>query len=32
MRYDLKSKSFFSGVLRYPGFAVVGVLDSDDAE
>ena len=32
MRYDFKSKSCFSGVLWYPGMAVVGVLCSDDAE
>ena len=32
MRYDFKSESCFSGVLGYPGLAVVGVLGSDDAE
>jgi hypothetical protein len=32
MRYDFKTESCFSGVLDYPGLAVVGVLGSDDAE
>jgi hypothetical protein len=32
MRYDFKSESCFSGVLGYPGLAVVGTLGSDDAE
>ena len=32
MRYDFKSESCFSGVLGYPGLAVVGVLGSDDAQ
>jgi hypothetical protein len=27
-----KSESCFSGVLGYPGLAVVGVMGSDDAE
>ena len=31
MRYDFKSESCFSGVLGYPGLAVVGELGSDDA-
>jgi hypothetical protein len=31
MTYDLKSKSYFSGVVGYPGLAVVGELDFDDA-
>ena len=31
MRYDFKPKSCFSGVLVYPGLAVVGGLGSDDA-
>jgi hypothetical protein len=30
MRYDFKSESCFSGVLRYPGLAEMGVLVSDD--
>ena len=32
MRYSFKSKSCFSGVLGYPGLAVVGVLSFDAAE
>jgi hypothetical protein len=32
MRCDFKSESCFSGVLRYPGLAVVGELGSDDAK
>jgi hypothetical protein len=32
MRYDFKSKSCFSGVLGYPGLAVVGLLCSDDGK
>jgi hypothetical protein len=32
MRYDSKSQSSFSGVLGYPGLAVMGVLVSDDAK
>jgi hypothetical protein len=32
MRCDFKSESCFSGVLGYPGLAVVGVLNSDDAQ
>jgi hypothetical protein len=32
MRYDFKSESCFSGVLGYPGLAVVGVLGSDDVQ
>ena len=32
MRYDFNSESCFSGVLWYPGLAVVGIQDSDDAE
>jgi hypothetical protein len=32
MRYDLNSESFFSGVLGYPGLAMVGVLSSGDAK
>jgi hypothetical protein len=32
MRYDFKSKSFFLGVLVYPGLAEVGVLGSNDGE
>ena len=32
MRYDFESESCFSGVLVYPGLAVVGVLGSDDAQ
>ena len=31
MSCDLKSKSCFSGVLGYPGLAVVGELGSDGA-
>jgi hypothetical protein len=31
MRSDFKSESLFSGVLGYPGLAVVGELGSDDA-
>ena len=31
MRYDFKSESYFSGVLGYPGLAIVGVLGSYDA-
>jgi hypothetical protein len=31
MRYDFKSKSYFSGVLGYPGLALLGVLGSDNA-
>jgi hypothetical protein len=30
MRCDVKSESCFSGVLRYPGLAVMGTLGSDD--
>jgi hypothetical protein len=32
MRCDFKPESWFSGVLGYPGLAVVGELDSDDAK
>jgi hypothetical protein len=32
MRYDFKYTSCFLGVLGYPGFVVVGVLGSDDAQ
>ena len=32
MRYDFKSESCFSGVLDYPGLAVVRVLGSDDVQ
>jgi hypothetical protein len=32
MQYDFKSASCFSGVLGYPGFVIVGVLGSDDAQ
>jgi hypothetical protein len=32
MRYDFKPDFYFSGLLGYPGLAVVGILDSDDAE
>ena len=32
MRSDLKSESFFSGVLGYPGLAMVGELGSDDTK
>jgi hypothetical protein len=32
MRYDLKSKPCFKGMLGYPGLTVVGVLGCDDAE
>jgi hypothetical protein len=32
MSYDFKSESCFSGVLGYPGLAVLGVLVSDDAK
>jgi hypothetical protein len=32
MRYEFKSESCFSGVLGYPGLAVVGILPSDDAQ
>ena len=32
MRYDFKSESCFSGMLGYPGLAVVCVLGSDDAQ
>jgi hypothetical protein len=32
MRFDFKSQSYFSGVLGYPGLAVVGELGSDDAK
>ena len=31
MKYDFKSSSCFSGVLGYPGLAVVGELGSDGA-
>ena len=31
-RSDFRPESCFSGVLGYPGLAVVGVLDYDDAE
>ena len=30
-RFDFKYRSCFSGVLRYPGLAVVGELGSDDS-
>jgi hypothetical protein len=32
MRYDFKSESCFSGVLGYPGLAVVRELGYDDAK
>jgi hypothetical protein len=32
MRCAFKSKSCFSGVLGYPGLAVVGALGSDDTK
>jgi hypothetical protein len=32
MRWDFRSDSCFSGVLGYPGFAVVGKLGSDGAK
>jgi hypothetical protein len=32
MRCDFKTKTCFSGVLGYPGLAVVGELGSDDAK
>jgi hypothetical protein len=32
MRHDLKPVSCFSGVLGYPGLALVGVLGSDVAQ
>jgi hypothetical protein len=32
IRYDFKSESFFSGVLRYPGLPVVGELGFYDAK
>jgi hypothetical protein len=32
MRYDIKSESYFSGVLGYPGLIVVCVLGSYHAE
>jgi len=32
MRCDFKSESCFSVVLWYPGIAVLGELDSDDAK
>jgi hypothetical protein len=32
MRYDFRSESCFSGVLVYSGFAVVGILGSDDSQ
>jgi hypothetical protein len=32
MRCDFTSESLFSGVLGYPGYAVVGELGSDDAK
>jgi hypothetical protein len=32
MTCDFKSKSFFSGVLGYPGLVVVEKLGSDDAK
>ena len=32
MRYDFISESCFSGVLGYPGLAVMGILGSDDAQ
>jgi hypothetical protein len=32
MRCDFKSESCFSGVLGYPGLAVVEELGSDDAK
>jgi hypothetical protein len=31
IKYEFKSESCFSGVLGYPGLAVVGVLGSVDA-
>jgi hypothetical protein len=31
MRSDFRSESYFSGVLGYPGLAMVGELGSDDA-
>jgi hypothetical protein len=32
MRYDFKFEFCFSGMLEYPGLAVVGVRTSDDAK
>jgi hypothetical protein len=32
MKCDFKYKSSFSGMLVYPGFAVVGQLGSDDTK
>ena len=32
MRYDFKSESCFSGVLKYPGLPVVGELGADDTK
>jgi hypothetical protein len=32
MRNDFRSESCFSGVMMYPGLAMVGELVSDDAE
>jgi hypothetical protein len=32
MRCDFKSVSCFSGVLAYPGLAMMGELGSDDAK
>jgi hypothetical protein len=32
IRCNFKSESSFSGVLEYPGFAVVGEMGSDDAK
>jgi hypothetical protein len=32
MRYDVKSVSYFSGVLGFPGLVVLGILGSDDAQ
>ena len=32
LRYDFKSESCFSGVLGYPGLAMVGEMSSNDAK
>ena len=32
MRSDFRSESCFSGVMVYPGFAMMGELGSDDAK
>jgi hypothetical protein len=32
MMWDFRPESYFPGVLMYPGLAVVGELDSDDAQ